>query len=323
MLHVGYCTGIYQDPHRLAWDGKSRRPLAWSAWYPTTGRGSGDVPDQIFELGTLAVDAEPGEGPHPVVLMSHGTGGSPESLGWLARVLAQAGYLVIGAHHHGNTGREPYLPEGFLCWWERGADLSELLTHLSASGPFAGRLDLTRVHALGFSLGAYTVLSLAGARTSIERYKAWAGQSRFATGPREFPDAAQQVTPTEAFKLSWARRGDDFTDGRIRSCLAIAPPPPVRAFDPETLNAITQSVVLITGEADTEAPSAECAAWLAKTNPAFQWKSAGAHVGHYTFLGLPMGKVPEDAAFLFNDHPGVDRRKVHQATAQLVLDAIS
>lgn len=156
-------------------------------------------------------------------------------MGWLAHRLVQDGYIVIGAHHHGNTRREPHRAEGFLCSWERETDLSCLLSSLNEEGPFADKLNLDRVHAMGFSLGAYTVLALAGALTSMERYSSWASQQNsLALGPREFPDVASHVPHllevSEPFRISWVRQGERFKDERICSVTAIAPPPPVRAF---------------------------------------------------------------------------------------------
>lgn len=324
---VGYRSSILMDPHRNNWDGTSQRPLAWSAWYPTSSPVSTTRPakTQLFDLGQIVVDGELAGGHAvPVVLLSHGTGGSPESMGWLAHRLAQEGRIVIGAHHHGNTGREAYRAEGFLCGWERALDLSTLLSMLSDEGPFAGRLDLSRVDAVGFSIGGYTVLALAGALTSMERYFQWAqeagGQAR---GPREFPGVVTQLPDlleiSEPFRRSWARQGDNFHDTRVRTVTAIAPPPPVRAFDERSLAAISIPVTLITGEADQEAPSHVCANWLEATNPAFHRISVGEDVGHYTFLGRPARDVPEDLKFIFADNPGVDRETIHETTAQAVL----
>lgn len=264
----------------------------------------------------------------PVVLMSHGTGGSAEGTGWLARSLAQAGHIVIGAHHHGNTAREPYRPEGFLCWWERAADLSILLTILAERGPFAGRLDMDRVSAVGFSLGAYTVLALAGAVTSMSRYLEWASDfPSFQEGPREMPDAASHISElmqtSEPFRASWARQSDSFLDRRIRAVVAIAPPPPVRGFDPATVDAIETPVTLITGEADAEAPSQECADWLIQSNSRFRRWSVGRNVGHYTFLGFPAEPVSDDEAVLFQDNEGVSRASVHERVAQEVLSVLT
>ncbi|MEM7643826.1 MAG: hypothetical protein AAF366_15030, partial [Pseudomonadota bacterium] len=130
-------------------------------------------PSGVFDPGDVTLDAPlaPG-GPFPVTLLSHGTGGTAESLGWLARALSKAGHVVPGANQHGNTGLEPYRPEGFLCWWERAPDLSILLTRLGESDVFVGHLDMGRVSAVGFSLGGYTALALVGERTSFAAFEA-------------------------------------------------------------------------------------------------------------------------------------------------------
>lgn len=171
-MPVGYRQGFAEDRSRQHRKGDAARPLTWSTWYPCSASAPAARPlGQFFDLGDVRANADLADGRmFPAILMSHGTGGSPESMGWLARRLAEAGYIVIGAHHHGNTAIEPYRPEGFLCWWERAADLSALLTTLAAEGPFAQRLDFDNVSAVGFSLGAYTVVALAGVVTSMERY---------------------------------------------------------------------------------------------------------------------------------------------------------
>ena len=329
MTIVGYQTGQENDPNRMNWAGTGPRPLTWSAWYPAQ-HGTGIEPDmpQFFEMGDLAVNAASAPGPHPAVLLSHGTGGAPESLGWLARDLASKGYVVIGAHHHGNTGSEPYRAEGFLCWWERALDLSELLTAHSTTGPFAAHIDITKAHVIGFSLGAYTALAMAGARTSMDRYLAWTKGTRFENeGPKEFPNAPDHIPKllenSAPFRGAWARQRNDFTDPRIKNFVAIAPPPPVRGFDEASVQAVENPVTLITGEADREAPSPDCADWLEQMNTRFTRISVGADVGHYTFLGQAGPAVVDDMNWLFQDKPGVARNKVHSLTAQAVLAGLA
>lgn len=332
MFRVGYTSGLLTDASRRDWDNLAPRPLAWSAWYPTRTTSNGDDRNgeapAFFDLENVSINGELLEGgQYPVVLTSHGTGGSPESMGWLARRLAERGNVVIGAHHHGNTAREVYRPEGFLCWWERALDISSLLSQLDSQRFFANRLNLDRVSCLGFSLGGYTALALAGARGSMDNYVAWSLESGNASrGPREFPNVADLVPSrlenSEVFRASWARHTGSFLDRRIRSVIAIAPAPPVRAFDAATVRSIRIPVTLITGEADVEAPSSECADWLMRANPGFRRVSVGEHVGHYTFLGFPAGAITDDDAFIFQDSPGINRAEVHQRTADAVLAAL-
>ena len=325
MLKCGYRTGVIYDPARLNWTGSGNRPVAWSAWYPAGDGKSRALPSKpVFDLGDVFWQAPLVKGgKFPVVLLSHGTGGTAESLGWLARALALQGHIVLGANHHGNTGLEPYRAEGFLCWWERVADLTFLLSSLGTDDFFAGRLDLNRVTAIGFSLGGYTVIALAGARTSMEAFEDWLqANSITAKGPKEFPDAADHIPElrqkSSVFRESWARHSNDFTDRRITSVIAIAPAPPIRSFLPSTLSSLAMPVTILTGGADVEAPPEYCANWITSLNPRIQHHDLGPDIGHYTFLGLPDDKSQVGEMGVFTDRAGVDRCKLHEKAIGLV-----
>ncbi len=330
MSSCGYRTGVIYDASRSNWAGVGERPIAWSAWYPIGDASSNaQPPGQLFEKGDVCWNAPlaSNEG-YPVILLSHGTGGTAESLGYLARALAVAGYVVLGANHHGNSGLEPYLAEGFLCWWERATDLSVLLSALEANGFFADRLDLSRVSAIGFSLGGYTVLALAGARTSLEAFDAWRKANRITQGgPKEFPDAADSIPflleTSDAFRTSWARHGDDFKDARIASIVAIASAPPVRSFIPRTVSDLRLPVTILTGGADLEAPSEQCAHWIFALNSRVQHYDLGQDVGHYTFLDFPADRSLIGTSDIFTDREGVDRRRVHEKAIGLVLSSLA
>lgn len=329
MPMCGYRTGVINDTSRSNWQEDAERPIAWSVWYPTEDAGSAERPSgQFFELGNVIWNATlAAQRKLPVVLLSHGTGGTAESLGWLARGLACAGYVVIGANHHGNTGLEPNLAEGFLCWWERATDLTVLLTSLGATGFFANRLDFDQVSAIGFSLGAYTVLALSGAQTSLDEFEVWRSANNITDGgPKEFPDAADSI-PTliensKAFRQSWARHRDNFTDGRIKSVIAIAPAPPIRSFTSHSISQLQLPVTILTGGADHEAPSEHCADWLVTQNSDFQRHDLGLDVGHYTFLEYPSDKSLVGKVDIFSDHENVDRMNVHEQATKITLQAL-
>ncbi|AXS38941.1 hypothetical protein [Breoghania sp. L-A4] len=239
MFNVGFTAGKATDENRSDWSGNAARPIAWSAWYPT--RDSAEqptasslteatpfLPEPIARDAGLA-DDQPA---FPVVLMSHGTGGTAAGLSWLAQRLAQQGHIVIGANHHGNTATEPYRAEGFLCWWERARDLTVLMDH-HAAGPFSGRIDFDRIHVAGFSLGGYTALSLLGAITDISVFTDWARGKPWGNGPREFPDIGEKVPAllkeNPVFRASWDRQSDSYRDSRIKAAFVFAPAPPSAA----------------------------------------------------------------------------------------------
>ncbi len=333
--YVGYREGHAVDGDRSNWSGDGRRPLKWSAWYPA-GDGASTAPlylgspqTALFYMGVVARDAglraEPSR--FPVVLVSHGTGGSASSLGWLGCRLAASGFVVLGVDHHGNTINEPYRAEGFLCWWERATDLSVLLDVMHRTGPFAGRLDPDHVYAAGFSLGGYTVLSMLGAVTDMDRFRRWAANQPAGRGPREFPNLADEVAPllerSAVFRESWRSHALPRADSRIKAAVALAPAPPVRAFTPASLALIDAPVSIAVGGADTEAPPDSCARWLHRHLPNSRLHDLGREVGHYVFLceGTESGR--EVAPEICRDAPGIDRRKVHDRVASIVTDSLA
>lgn len=286
---VGFRQGLCPDPVRSSWSGDGPRPLRWSVWYPAhpaVETVAVEMPPgaRYYLLGELALDAAPAAVVErlPVVLLSHGTGGTAASLGWLARRLAAAAWAVLGVDHHGNAASEPHCAAGFICWWERSRDLSLALDMLATAGPFAGRLEQDRVVAAGFSLGAHTALALAGGHhrhapvCGLDRRPA--GRVRTAGVPRPRRSAARAA-------------GD-----RCRLPVAIA-----------------------VGEADREAPPEDGACWLADQLPNCSLTFLGAAVGHSALLasGTPAGRaaMPE----LWADPPGVDRASVHERVARLAL----
>ncbi len=334
MYAVGYMEGLTSDPERQSWTSDAPRPLAWTAWYPTPPGTQtkekllGPTGSEIFRIGVVAENAELSSDAEqwPVVLLSHGTGGSARDLGWLGGHLAAKGFICLGVSHHGNTAIEPYLPEGFLCWWERAHDLTVILDWFASQGPLANRVDLSHVFAAGFSLGGYTAFALAGAISNMDQFQDWlatkAGSYR---GPREFPDLADYIprllAESTQFQDSFARHANSYLDRRIQAIATFAPAPTVRAFEPDSVEGIAIPVQITVGRDDQEAPHDECSLWLQQHNPNFDVKLLGSDVGHYVFLpeATEAGKKLEPSICI--DPDGVERRAIHvnaaQATEQL------
>ncbi|MCA1439913.1 alpha/beta hydrolase [Ensifer sp. IC4062] len=258
---------------------------------------------EIAKEAPLAIRQEA----YPVVVLSHGTGGTAAGLAWLAQRLARNGFFVIGVDHHGNTATEAYRAEGFLCWWERARDLTVLLDH-HATGPFARRIDLGRVYAAGFSLGGYTVLSLLGAITEMPLFVNWASDKPWGNGPREFPNLGELI-PTllesnPVFRASWDRQSASYMDTRIKGGLLCAPAPTVRGLTIDSLMKIDVPVSIAAVGKDLEAPSDLCAEWVHQNLPNSTFTLLDPGAGHYVFLCecTDWGKAHE--AEICRDAPG-------------------
>lgn len=328
-VKTGLRTGLLLDASRRAWTGDGSRPVRWTAWYPAAEDAVViDEETADFVIGAIAPGAELNDSSltYPVVLLSHGTGGTAISLSWLAARLAEAGYIVIGPDHHGNTAMETYHPAGFSAWWERAQDLTFALDTLSADSFLSGRVDTGNVTAIGFSLGGYTAISLLGAITDFELFKEWAHSAGMRKGPAEFPDLPDRMAGLRAdpsFQQSWARRSRSYKDARARRAILLAPAPPIRAFTSESLTAITEPVVIMVGGADREAPADICAEWLKAQLSQSTLHHLGDRVGHATFLSLGTERGKIENPELYIDNPGIDRALIHERVVDLTLRALA
>ena len=120
-----------------------------------------------------------GDGPCPVIVFSHGLGGTREGYGYLGRHWASYGYVSVHVQHLGSDdaawrGQDDKLaamkrsladPANAI---NRPKDVSFVVDELAklnpAAGPLKGRLDLKRLAIAGHSFGAWTTLAAAGMR---------------------------------------------------------------------------------------------------------------------------------------------------------------
>ena len=329
MFKIGYREGRMFDDTRTNWAGDGPRPLVWAAWYPTTDEAvqaeSADPSSDSawFHTSAVAKNARISSSREvwPVVLLSHGTGGSAQGLDWLGARLAAQGFICIGVSHHGNTSIEPYLAEGFLCWWERSADLTKMFTLLSNTAFFSQRIDVENVFAAGFSLGGHTVVSLAGAIYDQSLFDAFTQSAPVdMSGPREFPDLAAHAQDlmenSEPFRASFARHADPYRDHRIKAIVSCAPAPTVRGFTPQSVSSVTVPTLILSVNGDTECPPALCADWLLHQNPDFRKQIISLKAGHYVFLPEATEYGRQQGADICVDLPTVNRRAIHDITAQ-------
>ena len=325
-LSVGATVRRFVPPEPYSWRGAATRSLVTTIWYPVdagipmSDQHIGPPAAPLFTLGRWADDAPMSQGPFALIVLSHGTGGSAQIMAWLARDLASRGYIVAAVNHPGNTALEPYTAEGFLLWWERARDLTAVIDLALADAVVGPRIDRNRIGAIGFSLGGYTVLELAGARTDpalLQRFCASRDAAECADPP-EFPNLFERWTELQAdsneFREMAAQAGRSYRDPRVRAAFAIAPALGP-AFVSESLSALDIPVQILAGQDDEIVPLATNARFFARAIPRATLELLPG--GHYTFLATctDTGRLAQPV--LCTDPAHVDREVTHRRASEL------
>jgi predicted dienelactone hydrolase len=332
---VGMMTRSFEDDKRKNWQGTAARPLRTAIWYPAAATATkeetifGGTPEtEVFTPLTVApaADISTARRKYPLILLSHGTGGSAIQIMWLGYYLAARGYIVAAVNHHGNTGAEQQLTaQGFLLYWERAKDLTAVLDKLLGDPVFGSRIDQERIGAAGFSLGGYTVISIAGGVFSPQTFAGFCNspQRDFTCEPQpEFPDAPRLFEELKnndpVVKESLRHASDSYRDKRVKRVFAIAPALG-SGFTAAGLSQIKIPVGIVIGQADLVAPLATNAQRYADLINGARLTILNGGVGHYTFLA-ECTRRGQKIVDVCRDAESVDRRQVHQRVAQLAFE---
>lgn len=123
-------------------------------------------PSATVSIGPYQLDvAEDGciePGRFPLVLISHGSGGTHLGYRDLAGRLALAGYVVLMPEHPGNNRNDNSLADTTEILSSRPRHLSLVIDQIVEAADFSCSADGSSVVVIGHSMGGYTGLALAG-----------------------------------------------------------------------------------------------------------------------------------------------------------------
>ncbi len=221
ILAAGLLAAAAVTASEPAWSGVVAAGPATSA-HATVSDGAG---------GTLAVTVHfpaAGSGPWPVIVFSHGLGGSRDGYAFLGSHWAAHGYVSIHPTHPGSDGS--IFRGGLAGVGERlraatrdpevlrsrprqiGAVLDGLTSLEQQVPALAGRLDAANCGVAGHSFGAWTTLMCAGVRSLL----------------------------------------GDASDPRPRACIALSPPGPGARTPEGAYAGATRPLLIVTGSDDRQ-----------------------------------------------------------------------
>lgn len=298
--------------------GLQRQPLAQGrvpaiVWYPTAAAA------QPLRLGPFSVNAAAGATPtagsHPLLVVSHGTGGNELGHAWLAQALAAQGYVVLSLRHTGDNfeDRSGVADAGYFA--NRPRQLSQALDELLADARWAALIDSRRIAAFGHSAGGHSVLALAGGRPDRARWLAHC--SADGAGLRE--DAALCALGGFSAERPAPRVPPqplpEVRDLRIRAVVAAAPM--TQALDPASLAAVTVPVLVEAAGRDEVLAPAHHGQAVCKAMPRARCVTT-ADAGHFASFHAGTGRLGPPGLDPAADPAGFDRPAWQAAALQRI-----
>lgn len=210
---VGFQVVQASNPHG--------EPFSLAIWYPTDTR-PWPTAFALTGLMEVAKNAPVAGSALPLIVISHGNGGSFASHSDLAMALASAGYVVAAPTHPGDNYLDQSAIRSARFASDRTRQLSATIDYMLAHWTGRERIDAARIGAFGFSMGGFTVLTAVGARPDLRGIARHCAQSAdpLCTGLRQFrsplldPDAVatDTVVPDPRIKTAvLAAPGLEFT----------------------------------------------------------------------------------------------------------------
>jgi predicted dienelactone hydrolase len=137
-------------------------------FYPTLA-DENPVRQGPFEL-SWAADASPSLNNGRLIVISHGSGGSPWVHMDLTRELVRRGFIVALPQHQGDNYQDASRP-GPESWARRPREIRRAIDAVAAYAPLADTLQLNKVGIFGGSAGGHDALVLAGGEWSPARFR--------------------------------------------------------------------------------------------------------------------------------------------------------
>ncbi len=270
------------------------KPIPVAIWYPATNTATERNIGPFKQ--TVATNAPVTGRRLPLVIVSHGTGGSKEGHSDTAWALANAGFVVAAIEHTADNYRDQSRATDV---GNRPAELRRLIDFMLATSDQRAALDPKRIGAFGHSSGGFSVLALAGGKPDLSRI------------------AKHCVTQTVAFECqmlasqtSSAPMQTVFVDDPRVKALVVAAPALGYTFN-AGLSAVRLPVQLWRADDDRLLPAPHYADAVRAALPRKPDFRPVPMAGHFDFLAPCSDILVKAAPMICTSNAGFDRRAFH------------
>jgi predicted dienelactone hydrolase len=265
-------------------DEAGKRPLPFTVWYPalapedtsetkaeatTVSSGRETVPRAIQGAVPALTDT-----PYPLIIITHGLGGSRTDYTSLAVHLASYGFVVAAAEHADTSYdlTEPIIPVydqvTTLLLYDRPHDIVREISYadtLTASdGALAGLIDTEHTAVLGHSTGGTTAFQAGGARVNFQALETWCEDKKsvgFARETCQFVGHGDALTTRYGVDKPEDGLFPALWDDRVAAIVAMAPGGELHAFGDDGIAAVQVPTLILVAAADTAVSPEHNAFW--------------------------------------------------------------
>jgi predicted dienelactone hydrolase len=280
-------------------------------WYPS------NVQSSVHPIGLFSQDVAlnaPVQGQGlPLIVISHGTGGSLTSHLDTAQALARAGMVVLAVTHIGDNSQDQSYAGNRIDLIDRPRQIKAALDWLLPSWPGSLNINPKRIGIFGYSLGGFTSLVLLGGTPEL---------SRMAQLCETKPDApeCELIKRAHGDLLSPGADTPIWThDSRIKAAV-IAAPAAAYLFGPGDLRDVSVPIQMWRVENDTWAPDA----WNGSVVRDNLRVHPDTHLmqgpDHFVFLAPCSEALRSAVPPICQDPEGFDRTAFHRAFNQSIAD---
>ncbi len=287
---AGFQPGVAADPNG--------KPLVIGIWYPSQAVA------KPVSMGpttmTVAINAPVNGKDLPMVVMSHGTGGSHLGHFDTAIALADAGFVVVAMNHTGDNHADQSRSADIM---DRPRQVSRVIDHMLSTWEGRAAIDPQRVGMFGFSSGGFTTLANIGGIPDFTKI-----------GPmcRQYPGdfACQLVAKSDGPVIAPAITA--VADARIKAAVVAAPALGF-TYSPDGLKNVKVPVQLWRAENDAVVPHPRYAEAVRLALPAAPDHHVVPNAGHYDFLAPCSDALASLAPAICTSAAGFDRAAFHVA----------
>jgi predicted dienelactone hydrolase len=246
----------------------------------------------------------------PLIVISHGYGGSFTGHHDTAEALADGGFVIVALNHPVDSGAGDMSRADTLAeLTERPADITRLIDYMLGAWPDRAKLDSEKIGFFGFSRGGYTGLVVAGGNPDLKKAAALCPEG----SPKPIcAEVRRNEIPSQTFAH----------DPRVKA-IVVADPAFGPLFDPDGLKNVKIPVQLweseLSGEEQIGEVTPDYVSTIARDLPVKPDFHLVSGAGHFAFLTPCTPELAKKVPRICTDRPGFDRVTFHSEFDAAVL----